>query len=40
VCYVEQSMYGHVAKKATWLYAFGLDSPPAMRWNVMLPRFA
>lgn len=26
-CYVEQGRYGHVAKKATWLYAFGADLP-------------
>ena len=31
-CYVEQSRYGHLAKKATWLYAFGVDLPP-MRWG-------
>jgi len=31
-CYVEQARYGHDAKKATWLYAFGVD-PPAMRWG-------
>jgi hypothetical protein len=32
VCYVEQWYYGHPAKKATWLYAFGL-TPPQMRWG-------
>lgn len=26
--HVEQVRYGHVAKKATWLYAFGMDAPP------------
>jgi hypothetical protein len=26
-CYVEQGGYGHPAKKATWLYAFGADVP-------------
>lgn len=31
-CYVEQHRYGHVAKKATWLYAFGV-SPPPLRWG-------
>lgn len=31
-CYVEQARYGHDAKKATWLYAFGL-TPPPMRWG-------
>lgn len=31
--HVEQVRYGHVAKKATWLYAFGMDAPPPMRWG-------
>ncbi len=31
-CYVEQGRYGHVAKKATWLYAFGCDLPE-LRWG-------
>lgn len=31
-CHVEQSRYGHVAKKATWLYAFGVELP-ALRWG-------
>lgn len=26
-CYVEQAAYGHKARKATWLYAFGVDLP-------------
>lgn len=26
-CHVEQSRYGHVAKKATWLYAIGCELP-------------
>lgn len=30
--HVEQWRYGHRAKKATWLYAFGVDPPP-MRWG-------
>lgn len=30
--HVEQCRYGHVAKKATWLYAFGVDLP-ALRWG-------
>jgi hypothetical protein len=25
VCHVEQGRYGHPARKATWLYAFGVD---------------
>ena len=32
VCHVEQGHYGHRARKATWLYAFGL-TPPPMRWG-------
>lgn len=31
-CYVEQWRYGHEARKATWLLAYGLDLP-AMRWG-------
>lgn len=26
-CHVEQGHYGHRARKATWLYAFGRDLP-------------
>lgn len=32
VAHVEQGRYGHKAKKATWLYAFGTDLPP-LRWG-------
>lgn len=32
VCHVEQGLYGHAARKATWLYAFGCK-PPRMRWG-------
>lgn len=32
-CHVEQCRYGHRAKKATWLYAFGLPRLPSMRWG-------
>jgi hypothetical protein len=32
-CHVEQVRYGHRAKKATWLYAFGVDELPDMRWG-------
>lgn len=32
-CYVEQGRYGHVAKKATWLYAFGVSALPSLRWG-------
>lgn len=31
-CYVEQGRYGHAAKKATWLYAFGTELP-SLRWG-------
>jgi len=31
-CHVEQGKYGHPAKKATWLYAYGVDLP-ALRWG-------
>lgn len=33
-CYVEQHRYGHAAKKATWLYAFGVDLP-LLRWGLL-----
>ena len=31
-CHVEQGRYGHPAKKATWLYAFGAQLP-SLRWG-------
>lgn len=31
-CHVEQGHYGHLSRKATWLYAFGVDLP-ALRWG-------
>lgn len=31
-CYVEQGRYGHLAKKASWLYAKGIDLP-SLRWG-------
>lgn len=31
-CYVEQGHYGHMARKATWLYACGVDLPE-LRWG-------
>lgn len=30
--HVEQGRYGHPAKKATWLYAFGVDLP-SLKWG-------
>ena len=33
-CYVEQYRYGHVAQKATWLYAFGVELPE-LKWGHM-----
>jgi len=32
-CHVEQGRYGHRARKATWLYAFG-TALPVLRWGV------
>lgn len=31
-CHVEQGLYGHPARKATWLYAVGVDMP-ALKWG-------
>jgi len=36
-CYVEQSRYGHLAKKATWLYALGIELP-SLRWGFVADR--
>lgn len=33
-CYVEQCRYGHMAKKATWLYYVGAEAPPELLWGV------
>lgn len=32
-CHVGQGRYGHPAKKATWLYAFGVSELPTLRWG-------
>ncbi len=32
VCHVEQGRYGHPAKKATWLYAHGVELPE-LKWG-------
>lgn len=32
-CYVEQGFYGHLSRKGTWLYAFGVD-PPELIWGI------
>lgn len=32
-CHVEQGRYGHAAKKATWLYAYGVRNLPELRWG-------
>jgi hypothetical protein len=34
-CYVEQGRYGHPAKKATWLYAFGVPDLPSLDWRMI-----
>lgn len=31
--HIEQGRYGHPAKKATWLYAFGVTTLPSLRWG-------
>lgn len=32
-CYIEQGAYGHVIRKPTWLYAYGVELPE-LRWRV------
>lgn len=34
-CYVEQARYGHPAKKATWLYAHGVELPDLLWGHVL-----
>lgn len=36
-CYVEQGRYGHLAKKATWLYAYGVTNLPALDYRDLRP---
>lgn len=38
-CHVEQAHWGHMARKATWLYAIGVD-PPSLRWGVAAQRLS
>ncbi len=33
-CRVEQFAYGHLARKATWLYSFGCSNLPDLRWGI------
>lgn len=33
ICRVDQGNYGHIAKKATWLYAYGADRLPSLNWR-------
>lgn len=42
VCHVEQGRYGHAAKKATWLFAWGVppDALPDLRWGYQPDREA
>lgn len=32
-CCVEQGHYGHAARKATWLYLYGTETPPELLWG-------
>lgn len=36
VAHVEQGRYGHPAKKATWLYAYGVADLPSLDWRTLL----
>lgn len=38
VCEVSQAAYGHQARKLTWLYAYGMDSPLELDWSRPKPR--
>jgi hypothetical protein len=39
VCRVEQGWYGHPARKASWLYAYGVDYLPSLRWGPSVTGF-
>jgi hypothetical protein len=32
-CCVEQGFYGHRARKATWLYVYGVEELPMLEWG-------
>jgi hypothetical protein len=32
-CHIEQCRYGHVAKKSTWLYTYGIHDLPMLHWG-------
>lgn len=32
-CHVEQGHYGHLARKATWIYACGVRELPSLKWG-------
>lgn len=38
-CHVEQGHYGHMARKATWLYAHGIELPE-LRWGAGAQRLS
>lgn len=33
VTHVDQGSYGHLARKPTWLYAYGVDELPRLKWE-------
>lgn len=39
-CCIEQGAYGHRARKATWLYAAGVDLPFSIQWGRAPGQFA